>query len=49
MLVVSPAGLEKYFAQVAGVVKDGPVAWESEQEIARRYGQEFFDGLAHLG
>ncbi|MGI0005481.1 MAG: cupin domain-containing protein [Nitrososphaera sp.] len=49
VLVVSPAGLEKYFAQVAGMLKDGQVAWESEQEIAKRYGQEFLDGLAHEG
>ncbi|MGI0020786.1 MAG: cupin domain-containing protein [Nitrososphaera sp.] len=49
VLVVSPADLEKYFAQVAGMLKDGPVSWESEQEIAGRYGQEFLDSLAHWG
>lgn len=49
VLVISPAGLEKYFAQVAGMLKAGPVTWESEQEIARRYGQEFLDSLAHWG
>ena len=49
VLVVSPAGLEKYFAQVAGMLKDGQVAWESEQEIAKRYGQGFLACLAHWG
>ena len=47
VLVISPAGAEKYFAQVAGMLKGGQVAWELEQEIAGRYGQEFLDGLAH--
>jgi mannose-6-phosphate isomerase-like protein (cupin superfamily) len=49
VLVISPAGLEKYFSEVADVLKTGSIAWEQEQEIARRYGQEFLDKLKHWG
>lgn len=49
VLVLCPAGLEEYFAGVAEVLKVGPIAWELEQEIARRYGQEFLDKLQHWG
>jgi len=48
-LVLSPAGLEKYFAGVADVPKVGPITWELEQEIAGRYGQEFLDKPKHWG
>jgi quercetin dioxygenase-like cupin family protein len=41
VLVISPAGLEKYFKEVADILNIGPSTWELEQEIARRYGQEF--------
>jgi quercetin dioxygenase-like cupin family protein len=49
MLVISPAGLEKYFKEVADAVQIGQITWELEQEIACRYGQEFLDNLKHWG
>lgn len=49
VLVISPAGLEKYFAEVADVLKVGAITWEQEQEIAKKYGQEFLDNLKHWG
>lgn len=49
VLVISPAGLEGYFAGVADALKERPITWEMEQEIARKYGQEFLDGLKHWG
>jgi mannose-6-phosphate isomerase-like protein (cupin superfamily) len=49
VLVISPAGLEKYFEEVAHVLKTRPVTWELEQEIANRYGQKFLDHLNHWG
>ncbi len=49
VLVISPAGLEKYFQEVADKLKHGPITWELEQEIARRYGQQFLEHLKHWG
>jgi mannose-6-phosphate isomerase-like protein (cupin superfamily) len=49
VLVISPAGLEKYFKKIADTLQTGKVTWEVEQEIARRYGQEFLDSLNHWG
>jgi len=49
VLVISPAGLEKYFKEVANTLQIGEITWELEQEIARRYGQEFLDNLKHWG
>lgn len=49
VLVISPAGLEQYFASVADLLGKGSINWEQEQEIARCYGQEFLDGLRHWG
>jgi hypothetical protein len=49
VLVISPAGLEKYFKEVAHTLNIGPITWELEQEIARRYGQEFLESLKHWG
>jgi quercetin dioxygenase-like cupin family protein len=49
VLVISPAGLEKYFKEVANTLQIGEITWELEQEIARRYGQEFLDNLTHWG
>ena len=50
VLVISPAGLEKYFTEVASIIKTGrKLKWEVEQEIASRYGQEFLDNLKHWG
>jgi quercetin dioxygenase-like cupin family protein len=48
-LVISPAGLERYFREVAHILHIGHLTWELEQEIAHRYGQEFLDGLKHWG
>jgi quercetin dioxygenase-like cupin family protein len=49
VLVISPAGLEKYFQEVASTLETGKITWELEQEIARHYGQEFLDNLKHWG
>jgi mannose-6-phosphate isomerase-like protein (cupin superfamily) len=49
VLVICPAGLEKYFKEIAETLSIGPITWELEQEIARRYGQEFLEGLKHWG
>ncbi len=49
VLVISPAGLERYFADVASALKERPITWEMEKEIAGRYGQEFIDRLKHWG
>ena len=52
MLVISPAGLEKYFAEVADILKanggsGGTITWEGEKEIAHKYGQDFLESLKH--
>lgn len=49
VLVLSPSGLEQYFDEVADALKVGPLTWEMEQEIAKRYGQEFLEHLQHWG
>jgi mannose-6-phosphate isomerase-like protein (cupin superfamily) len=50
VLVISPAGLEKYFKEVADILQQvGKLTWKSEKEIARHYGQEFLDSLKHWG
>ena len=49
VLVLSPAGLERYFSEVAELLRVGPVTWDVEQAIAAQYGQEFLDGLRHWG
>jgi quercetin dioxygenase-like cupin family protein len=49
VLVICPAGLEKYFKEIAETLSIGPITWELEQEISRRYGQEFLEGLKHWG
>jgi quercetin dioxygenase-like cupin family protein len=49
VLVVTPAGLERYFAEVADRLGKGPVSVDDEAEIAARYGQEFLDRLRHWG
>jgi quercetin dioxygenase-like cupin family protein len=49
VLVITPAGLERYFAEVADRVARGPVSMDDEAEIAIRYGQEFLDRLRHWG
>ena len=47
-LVISPAGLEKYFKEVADILHtQNEIQWDAEVEIARRYGQEFLDNLRH--
>jgi quercetin dioxygenase-like cupin family protein len=49
ILVISPAGLERYFKEVADILynQDNKISWDEEIEIARRYGQEFLDNLKH--
>jgi quercetin dioxygenase-like cupin family protein len=49
VLVLSPAGLERYFASVVEVLNVGTITWEEEQTIAAQYGQEFIDKLHHWG
>jgi mannose-6-phosphate isomerase-like protein (cupin superfamily) len=47
VLVISTAGLEKYFKEVADTLQIGQITWKLEQEIARRCGQEFHYNLKH--
>jgi len=49
VLVVTPAGLDRYFAEVAERLALGPVPLDIEAEIAALYGQEFLDRLCHWG
>ena len=49
MLVISPAGLENYFKEVASAIQTGKITWELEKEIASRYGQQFLESLKHWG
>jgi quercetin dioxygenase-like cupin family protein len=49
VLVVTPAGLERYFAEVADRMAQGSVSLDDETAIAARYGQEFLDRLRHWG
>jgi len=49
ILVITPAGLERYFTEVSEMLRIGPITWELEQEIARQHGQEFLDNLKHWG
>ena len=49
VLVISSAGLEKYFKEVANVLQISQITGELEKEIACRYGQEFLDNLEHWG
>ena len=49
VLIISPAGLEKYFKEIAETLSISPITWELEQEIACRYGQEFLENLKHWG
>jgi quercetin dioxygenase-like cupin family protein len=49
VLVVAPAGLERYFAEVADRLAQGSVSMDDEAAIATRYGQEFLDRLRHWG
>jgi quercetin dioxygenase-like cupin family protein len=49
ILVISPAGLEGYFKEVADILynQDNKISWDEEIEIALRYNQEFLDNLKH--
>ncbi len=49
VVVISPAGLEKYFREVSDILKTDSISWELEQEIASRYGQTFLDHMKHWG
>lgn len=49
VLVLAPAGLENYFTGVADMLKVGVITRELEQEIAKKYGQEFLDRVKHWG
>jgi quercetin dioxygenase-like cupin family protein len=49
VLIISPAGLEKYFKEVADALQASQLTWELEQEIACRYGQEYLGSLKHWG
>jgi hypothetical protein len=49
VLVLSPAGLENYFAEVSQRLLVETLSVEQEQNIARRYGQEFIDMIGHWG
>jgi quercetin dioxygenase-like cupin family protein len=47
VLVVTPAGLEQYFAEVADRLANGAISVDDEASIAERYGQEFLNRLRH--
>ena len=49
VLVISPAGLEGYFKEVADILleRGNEIPWNHEIEIAKRYGQEFLNRLEH--
>ena len=49
VLVISPAGLEGYFKEVADILhrQGNEIPWNQEVEIAQRYGQKFLDSLKH--
>lgn len=49
VLVVTPSGLERYFAEVSERLTRGPLSLEEEHALAGRYGQEFVDKLRHWG
>ena len=49
VLVTAPAGLERYFAEVADRLAHGPVSMDDEAAIAACYGQDFLDRLRHWG
>lgn len=49
VLVLSPAGLERYFTEVSDLLRVGTITWDLEQTIAKQYGQEFLDRLKHWG
>jgi quercetin dioxygenase-like cupin family protein len=49
VLVVTPAGLERYFAEAADRLANRVVSMDEEADIAARYGQEFLDRLRHWG
>jgi quercetin dioxygenase-like cupin family protein len=49
VLVITPAGLERYFAEVEDRLAQGAVSMDVEADIAACYGQEFLDRLRHWG
>ena len=49
VIVISPAGLEKYFRKSQILFRLVRLHGKLEQEIARRYGQEFLNSLNHWG
>lgn len=49
VLVLSPAGLERYFTEISNLLRIGTVTWKVEQAIAKQYGQDFLDKLNHWG
>jgi quercetin dioxygenase-like cupin family protein len=49
VLVIAPAGLERYFAEAAERLAHGALPMDDEADIAARYGQDFLDRLRHWG
>ena len=49
VLVLAPAGLERYFSGVVEILAVGDITWEQEKAIAAQYGQEFIDNMHHWG
>lgn len=47
VLIISPPELENYFLQVSELLTKGNVAWETESDIARQYGQVFLENTNH--
>jgi len=46
-LVVSPPSLENYFYEVSKLLVKGPVTWDTEYTIAKKYGQIFLENVNH--
>ncbi len=45
--VISPPELEFYFWKVGELLAKGGVSFETESDIAKQYGQVFFDSTKH--
>lgn len=46
-LVISPPDLENYFYEVSQLSTRGTITWETESNIAKKYGQIFLENTNH--
>ena len=47
VLIISPPELENYFIQVSELLQKGTVTWNTESDIARKFGQVFLENTNH--